>query len=629
MYWQFNPYVILILLGLMPLVYFVYRANQHRSTLAARLFMACAFVSAWTLLVYVFELLSADPASLLLWVRMRFIFSIFVPPLGLLFILAYLGRDEWVTWRNFLLLSILPLIRLFAVWTNDTYHLQWSSYTMVRMGTLLFSQYQDATGSAVYWMGQLYFLAVVGIMVFVIRGAIVRSPGLIRGQVIYVLVAILLPTFGIVLEVIGIHPIPNLNLPVFTLCLAAIPLGLALFRYRLLDIVPAAQSLVLQSMQDAVMVLDLHGRIVQANPAAITLRNFQPEAMIGHSAEQVFSDLPHLVERFDKVFDAQEIIELKGEEHTSRYFDLRISPLRNTDKQTTGRILVLRDVSAAKRAEEHALDLALERGRTQLLKSFISDTSHDIMTPISAMRISTYLLRALADKISLAATEAKSNPESAATAFSTLETTVNAMREKSTNLDASALRLQTLVEGMLEMVKLDKQVFVFKPADMNLLAEQAVNLQRFLAEDKSIQLHLKLEDGLPKVALDNNQFVRVLQNLLTNALKYTPQGGSVTVYTRRYGEDVALEIQDTGEGIPANDLPHIFDRMYRVDKTRTTETGGVGLGLGLAIVKTIVAAHHGTVEVDSTVGVGSTFRVIVPAILVTEQPDLPSSLQMA
>ena len=131
MYWQFNPYVILILLGLMPLVYFAYRANHHRSTLAARLFIACALVSVWTLLVYILELLSADPTSLLLWVRMRFIFSIFVPPLGLLFILAYLGMDEWVTWKNFLLLSILPVIRLIAVWTNDTYHLQWSSYRCV------------------------------------------------------------------------------------------------------------------------------------------------------------------------------------------------------------------------------------------------------------------------------------------------------------------------------------------------------------------------------------------------------------------------------------------------------------------------------------------------------------------
>jgi two-component system, OmpR family, phosphate regulon sensor histidine kinase PhoR len=629
MYWQFNPFVILILLGLMPLIYFAYRAHEHRSTLAARLFIACGIASVCTLLFYVLELLSADVDNLHVWVQLRYAFSIFIPPLGLLFILAYLGMEEWVTWKNILLLSIVPIIRMFAVWTDSIYHLQWSAYTTLNVGGLLFAEYHDATGSIVFWIGQAYFLLVAGMTALVIWGAIRRSPGMLRGQVVYLLLAIMLPAFGILLEVIGIHPIPNINFPILTLCLSAIPLGLALLRYRLLDIVPAAQSFVLQSMQDAVFVLDLQGRIVQANPAAIGLRGGRSEDILGRSSEQVFNDLPHLVERFDKVFDAQEIIELKGEDHTSEYFDLRISPLRNHSGQTTGRILVLRDVTATKVAEEHALDLALERERTQLLKSFISDTSHDIMTPISAMRISTYLLRALADKISLAATEAKNNPDGAAEAFTTLETTVNAMREKSTNLDASALRLQTLVEGMLEMVKLDKQVFVFKACDLNILVEQAVNLQRFLAEDKGIQLHIKLETNLPKLLLDSNQFVRVVQNLLTNALKYTPNGGSVTVYTKRHGEDVALEIQDTGEGIPAADLPHIFDRMYRVDKTRTTEIGGVGLGLGLAIVKTIVAAHHGTVEVESTVGAGSIFRVIIPTKAVTEESDLPSSLQIA
>ncbi len=629
MYWQFNPYAILILLGLLPLIYFAYRAHQQRTTLSVRLFIIFTILAISTLIFYTLELLSADPQILLVWVQMRFIFSIFIPPMGLLFILAYLGMESWVTWKNFLLLSILPIVRLFAIWTNDTYHMQWSAYTTRQVGTLLFAHYQDATGSPVFWAGQLYFLIIAGLMALVIRGAIIRSPGMLRSQVFYLLLSILLPAIGILLEVMGIYPIPNLNLPIFTLCLAVIPLGLALFRYRLLDIVPAAQSFVLQSMQDAVLVLDLQGRIVQANPAAIALRSRQTEAMVGMSAEQVFSDLPHLVERFDKVFDAQEIIEVKASDQTMRYFDLRISPLRNTDKQTTGRILVLRDVSASKQAEQQEIDLALERERTLLLKSFISDTSHDIMTPISAMRISTYLLRTLADKISLMVTEAKNNPENATVALSTLETTINAMRDKSTNLDASALRLQTLVEGMLEMVKLDKQIFVFTPGDLNLLAEQAVNLQRFLAEDKGIHLTLKLEAGLPKVALDSNQFVRVMQNLLTNALKYTPHGGTVTICTRRYGEQVALEIQDTGEGIPAADLPHIFDRMYRVDKTRTVETGGVGLGLGLAIVKTIVTAHQGTIEVESIEGEGSIFRVVVPAIAIPQEPDRSSTLQIA
>ncbi|MEP6985039.1 MAG: histidine kinase N-terminal 7TM domain-containing protein, partial [Chloroflexota bacterium] len=425
MYWQLNPYAILILCGLVPLLYFAYRAYHQPPSLAGRLFLACTIAAIGTLFTYLLELLSANPQMLVLWVQIRFIIGIFVPPMGLLFIVAYLGMDEWVNWTNVLLLSLVPIIRIFAVVTNDSYHLQWTDYTTRRMGNLVFTHYVDATSSPAFWAAQIYFLVIAALMAFVITTAIRRTPGILRGQIVYFLLAILLPSVGILLEIFGFNPLPNLNFPVLTLCLAVLPLGFALFRYRLLDLVPAAQSFVLQSMEDAVMVLDLHGRVVQANPAAIALRHSTPEAMIGHSAEKLFSDLPHLVERFDKVFDAREIIEVKGSDQTMRYFDLRISPLRNTDKQTTGRILVLRDVSATKWAEQHELDLALERERTQLIKSFISDTSHDIMTPISAMRISTYLLRALADKISLAVAEVKASPHDAAEAFSTLETTIN------------------------------------------------------------------------------------------------------------------------------------------------------------------------------------------------------------
>ena len=629
MYWQFNPFIVPIILGLMPLVYFAYRAYYHRSTLAAQLFMAGAIASIATLTLYILELLSADPELLVMWVRTRFIFAVFIPSIALLFTLAYLGFEKWVTWKISGILSLQPLLTLFAVWTNDTYHLQWTYYTTKYVKGLLFAHYRDAFISPVFWMGQLHIFAVTIIMIGVVVLAMLRSRGVLRGQAMFILLSILCPATGILFELFGLRPIPNLNWPVFTLGLSALPLGMALFRYRLLDIVPTAQSMVLQSMQDAVLVLDLQGRIVQANPAAIALRRRHSDAIVGQAGSVVFSDFPHLVERFDNIFDAHEIIEVNTSKNTLCYFDLRISPLKNTDKQITGRILVLRDVSATKQAEQQALDLALERERTHLLKSFISDTSHDIMTPISVLRVSSYLIRVLTDKISLAASDAKNSPDEAAAAFTILETSINALREKSTNLDASALRLQMLVEGMLEMVKLDKQVFTFEPTNLNLLAEQAVNLQRFLAEEKGIRLSLDAAPELPKAELDSNQIIRVLQNLLTNALKYTPQGGSVTVRTRHTGNQVVVDIQDTGSGIPAEDLPHIFERLYRVDKTRAVDSEGVGLGLGLAIVKTIVTAHQGTVEVESTVGVGSTFSVILPALEHHPETDPLTPLTLA
>ena len=119
---------------------------------------------------------------------MRFIIGIFVPPLGLLFIFAYLGMEDWITWKTVLLLAITPVIRIFAVLTNDSLHLQWTAYTTERMGTLVFTQYADATASLAFWIAQLYFLVIASLMTVVITAAIRRTPGMLRGQIVYFLI---------------------------------------------------------------------------------------------------------------------------------------------------------------------------------------------------------------------------------------------------------------------------------------------------------------------------------------------------------------------------------------------------------------------------------------------------------
>jgi two-component system phosphate regulon sensor histidine kinase PhoR len=110
---------------------------------------------------------------------------------------------------------------------------------------------------------------------------------------------------------------------------------------------------------------------------------------------------------------------------------------------------------------------------------------------------------------------------------------------------------------------------------------------------------------------DPDYLERAIANLLDNAIKYTPEGGRIIVTAARRGSDILIEVKDTGIGIPEADLPRIFERFYRVDKSRSRAMGGTGLGL--AIVKHVVQAHGGTVEVASEVGKGSTFRIVLPA----------------
>jgi signal transduction histidine kinase len=150
---------------------------------------------------------------------------------------------------------------------------------------------------------------------------------------------------------------------------------------------------------------------------------------------------------------------------------------------------------------------------------------------------------------------------------------------------------------------------------LNEIAEDVVLQQMVIARDKNLKLTLDLDKTLKPVMGDNNQLQRVLSNLVGNAIKFTPGGGSISVRSRMVGKDVSIEVADTGPGIPAEEIPELFSEFRRLNGSINTE----GTGLGLFIVKTIVEAHDGTVAVDSGKGVGSTFRILLPA---SKQPSV-------
>ena len=145
------------------------------------------------------------------------------------------------------------------------------------------------------------------------------------------------------------------------------------------------------------------------------------------------------------------------------------------------------------------------------------------------------------------------------------------------------------------------------PVSARTLLEQAVDLFADAAEEKGIDLGTEAEAGLV-LAVDSVRMRQVLANLLDNALKYARPGGKVRLRARAEGDSALLEVEDDGIGIPPEDLPRVFDRLYRGDRSRSER----GLGLGLALVKAIVTAHGGSVAVESEPGRGARFTVRVP-----------------
>jgi len=149
------------------------------------------------------------------------------------------------------------------------------------------------------------------------------------------------------------------------------------------------------------------------------------------------------------------------------------------------------------------------------------------------------------------------------------------------------------------------------PVSVSDLAQRAVGQFDPVAEAAGVKLTLETIADVPEVLGDADRLAQVLRNLISNAIRHTPAGGQVVMRVGRSGEQVTIQVADTGSGIAPEDLPHVFDRFYRGDKSRSRRGGGTGLGL--AITRQLVTAHGGRIEVAGTLGLGTSFTITLPA----------------
>lgn len=278
---------------------------------------------------------------------------------------------------------------------------------------------------------------------------------------------------------------------------------------------------------------------------------------------------------------------------------------------------IIRNITEKRRmqteAEAHRVELILERERRTILEHFIQDASHDLRTPITALTSTGMLLEKYAAKL-------KEQFQALTTAYERAEEiehhkngfldTFRRLVERQQIMTISAERLKALVDAMFDMIRLDTEdTLHMRACPLETVAESVVFMLQPEAEKRGIVLRLA-SDPVPSVMLHAEMMERAVQNLIANALNYTLDGGRVDVRIRQIGDSVALEVADTGIGIAPRHLSRIFQRFYRVDSARTTRTGGSGLGL--AITHRIVELHGGKIQVESELGRGSTFRILLP-----------------
>lgn len=245
------------------------------------------------------------------------------------------------------------------------------------------------------------------------------------------------------------------------------------------------------------------------------------------------------------------------------------------------------EVQTLARSFNHMTNAVKASQQTQ--RDFVANVSHDLRTPLT-------VIQGFSQAILDSATE---SPERAATV-----------------IHDEAARMSRMVQDLLDLARLESGQLQMTYAQVNpeLLLQTVAGRFALYAESQNIMLKIDIDDDLPVITGDGDRLAQVLTNLVDNALKHTPAGGTVTLsgtYVEQNGA-VELAVSDTGKGIPQEDLSRIFERFYQVDKARTRDKHRKGAGLGLAISKEIVSAHGGSIHAESVVGLGSRFVVRLP-----------------
>lgn len=264
-------------------------------------------------------------------------------------------------------------------------------------------------------------------------------------------------------------------------------------------------------------------------------------------------------------------LEIKNEKKSFQVYGV---PIIGTNDRWMGILLVFNDITELKKLE-------------QIRKDFVANVSHELKTPITSIKgfSETLLDGAMEDK-------------------ETLEEFLRIILKESH-------RLQTLIQDLLDLSKLEQHHFALNKEEFNLveILNKATKMLEGRAEAKNIKLLFPQSNEIIQIEGDRSRLTQVFLNLITNAVIYTPNDGEITVYVVEKKRKIEVKIQDTGIGIEQEEIPRIFERFYRVDKARSRNSGGTGLGL--AIVKHLVELHRGTIQVESKMGEGTTFTVIL------------------
>jgi PAS domain S-box-containing protein len=553
MAWRWTPYTILPLMAAAALIitalYILWR-RRHRpaSRTGAVVLLACAELMA----AYALEIGSVNLPTKVFWKKMQYVGFAVAPTTWLVYTLQYTGRERWLTRRTLALLSIVPPITLLLVFTNEAHGLIWRGVWLDTDGLF---PVLDQTYGAGLWVFAVYSYILMLLATFLHVQLFIHSRRLYRWQASALTFATLLPWLGNMLDVFKLSPFPSSVSTALGLILGGLTMAWTIYRLRRRDILSVSRGAVIEGMSDGVVVLDDEDRVVDLNPVAQRLSGHTLSQVVGQPMNQLWPDWSSQIEPpRDGAKVSKEVI--LGEGDGQRAYDVRISPLVDWRGRLISQVVVLRDITERKRAEDQIK--ASLREKDVLLKEIHHRVKNNLQVISSLLYLQS---RGVEDDQAL-----------------------EMFRDSESRVRSMALVHERLYQSP-DLARIDFGEYIRSLAN-SLFRSYGINTNVIKLKIKVGDVLLGVDTAIPCGLIINE--------LVSNSLKHAfPDGkaGEIRIELRSgdHGK-FSLMVSDNGIG-----LPKYMD-------FRNTES------LGLQLINTLVEQLEGTIELDRSGG--TTFKII-------------------
>lgn len=610
MAWQNNIYAWLLLLTAFATILIAVLATRRSNVPGTRgLFWLMVGVTIWTV-GYAFELSMTELGWQLFWAKVEYLGILSAPVLWFVITIQYTRRNELLSPRTFLLLTVVPLVVLVLVWTNELHGLVWAQWRQkfTPVGVIL-----DLVHGPVFYLvvAYSYLMMFAGSVLLVVSFA--RSNTLYQRQSIIILLGAAAPWIGNALYVFELNPFPDLDLTPFSFAITGMAVSWGLFRYRLLDVVPVVRSLMVESMRDAMMVFDSYDRLLDLNISAQLLIERSrieelplKEKMVRHDANLIGKSGREVIPFWEKIegclHDAEECgdVVIATDTHHA-IFEVFKTTIFDRQHKKAGILLALRDISQNRRVEMDLRAARLEADTSSQAKStFLTSMGQVLSIPLDEILQHTSLL--------MEAAQARNDSDAV---------------ERLSRIYAAGEHSLMLITDVLDYTRLDSSELHFSQEtfDVREMALEVVGRARYAIEKSGNHLEVEIA-AVGTMRADRLKVQQILANLLDNAGRFTHNGRvslEVVRQTVEGSDRFVFSVSDSGIGIEPERIWEVFEPFVRLDVSNAERFGGTGFGLALS--QRLCRLMGGEISAESVPGEGTLFRFWLPAKQVSLDAD--------